>query len=83
MAATDDIDLSNPQPLVRAKNRRRMAWIALSALITSAFILIFVVGESRLKALQGLLELYWMSLAAVILGYMGGEIMALKNLTQK
>ncbi len=78
-----DINMDNPQPLVRAKNRRRMAWIALTAMIVSAFVLIFIVGESRLKALQGLLELYWMSLAAVILGYMGGEIMALKNLTKK
>jgi hypothetical protein len=80
---SDDIDVNNPQPLIRAKNRRRMAWIALIALLVSATLLMFVVSPERLKALSGLLELYWMSLAAVILGYMGGEIMALKNLSKK
>ena len=78
-----EIDPNNPQPLMRAKNRRRMAWGALIALIVSAVMLMFVVGDNRLKMLTGLLELYWMSLAAVILGYMGGEIMALKNLTKR
>ena len=52
-----EIDPNNPQPLMRAKNRRRMAWVALIALIVSAVMLMFVVGENTLKMLTGHLEL--------------------------
>ena len=83
MADEKEIDVGNPQPLIKARNRRRMAWTSLIALIISAILLMFVVEESRLKGLQGLLEMYWMGLAAVILGYIGGEVMALKNLSKK
>ncbi len=55
----------------KAKNRRRMAWVSLVALIISAFCLMFFVPESRLKSLDGLLELYWISLGGIVGAYVG------------
>jgi len=55
----------------RAKNRRRMAWISLIAMIISALALMFFVEESRLDKLEGLLELYWLGLGGVVATYVG------------
>lgn len=55
----------------KAKNRRRMAWVSLIAMIATAFSLIFVVPEARLEKLSGLLELYWISLGGIVGAYVG------------
>jgi len=55
----------------KAKNRRRMAWLSLVALIASGFCLMFFVPESRLSQLNGILELYWLSLGGIVGAYVG------------
>ena len=76
----DDIDLDEDgivskkeQQLyeIRAKNRRRMAWVSLAVLIISGFCMMFLVPEGRLKQLDGLLELYWIALGGVVGAYVG------------
>ena len=76
----ENIDLNNDGKVTkteqdvyeqRAVNRRRMAWLALVALIASGFALMFFVPESRLNQLDGLLELYWIALGSVVGAYVG------------
>lgn len=55
----------------KAKNRRRMAWLALAAMIATAFALMFFVPQERLDKLNGLLELYWISLGSITGAYVG------------
>ena len=55
----------------KAKNRRRMAWLALVALVLSGFSLMFLVPETRLPQLNGILELYWISLGGIVGAYVG------------
>jgi uncharacterized membrane protein len=55
----------------RAKNRRRMAWVSLVAMVVTAFALMFFVDEKRLGTLSGLLELYWLGLGGVVATYVG------------
>lgn len=55
----------------KATNRRRMAWLSLVALIVSGFSLMFFVPESRLSQLNGILELYWLSLGGIVGAYVG------------
>ena len=55
----------------KAKNRRRMAWLSLAALIASGFSLMFLVPENRLAQLNGILELYWLSLGGIVGAYAG------------
>ncbi len=55
----------------KAKNRRRMAWLALVALVASGFSLMFLVPETRLPQLNGILELYWISLGGIVGAYVG------------
>lgn len=55
----------------RAKNRRRMAWVSLLAMIVTAFALMFFVDEKRLDTMSGLLELYWLGLGGVVATYVG------------
>lgn len=55
----------------RAKNRRRMAWVSLFAMIITALALMFLVEETRLDKLTGLLELYWLGLGGVVATYVG------------
>lgn len=55
----------------KAVNRRRMAWLSLIALITSGFALMFFVPETRLTQLNGILELYWLSLGGIVGAYVG------------
>lgn len=55
----------------RAKNRRRMAWLSLIAMIITAWALMFWVDKDRLDTLSGLLELYWLGLGGVVATYVG------------
>lgn len=55
----------------RAWHRRTMAWVSLIAAIVSGFCLMFFVPESRLKMMDGLLELYWIGLLGISGTYVG------------
>lgn len=55
----------------KAVNRRKMAWISLITLIISGFCVLFIVPETRLKNLSGLIELYFLSLASITGAYVG------------
>ena len=55
----------------RAVNRRRMAWVALLALIASGFSMMLLIPETRLKTLDGLLEIYWIALGSIVGAYVG------------
>ena len=55
----------------RARNRRRMAWVSLLAMIFTAIALMFFVDNNRLDKLSGLLELYWLGLGGVVATYVG------------
>lgn len=55
----------------RAKNRRRMAWVSLVAMIITAGALMFLVPDERLAKLDGVLELYWIALGGVVGAYVG------------
>lgn len=77
-ASEIDIDLdgrvsSDEQVLYEKKavNRRKMAWVSLIALIASGICVMFIIPESRLKSLSGLLELYFISLAGIVGAYVG------------
>lgn len=82
MSNTDnnDIDLDNDGKLnkkevelyeQRAWHRRNMAWLALFAAILSGFSIMFLIPESKLKELDGLLELYWIGLLGITGTYVG------------
>lgn len=63
----------------KAVNRRRMAWLSLIAMILSAFCIMFFVPEKRLEQLNGLLELYWISLGGIVGAYVGISAWASKR----
>jgi hypothetical protein len=63
----------------KAVNRRRMAWLSLITLIISGFVLMFLVPEKRLSQLDGLLELYWISLGGIVGAYVGISAWASKR----
>jgi hypothetical protein len=53
------------------RSRRNMARVSLIALIISGFSFMFLVPESRLQQLNGILELYWISLGGIVGAYVG------------
>ncbi len=53
------------------RSRRNMAWLSLLALIISGLSFMFLVPESRLQQLNGILELYWISLGGIVGAYVG------------
>lgn len=57
----------------RAKNRRRMAWLSLVAMIVVVFSILFFVPETKVEKLDGLLDLFWIGLASVVGAYVGIE----------
>ena len=80
MADNNEIDLNNDGNVTKAEekiyeqkavNRRRMAWVSLFALIVSGFCMMFLVPETRLKQLDGMLELYWIALGTITGAYVG------------
>jgi len=78
--ADNEIDLNQDGKISRqeedvyeqkAVNRRRMAWVALLALVASGFSMMFLIPETRLKTLDGLLEIYWIGLSSIVGAYVG------------
>jgi hypothetical protein len=80
MEDNDQLDLNNDGNVTtteeriyeqKAVNRRRMAWVALVALIISGFCMMFLIPEHRIKQLDGMLELYWIALGTITGAYVG------------
>lgn len=80
MADNNEIDLNNDGNVTKSEeviyeqkavNRRRMAWVSLIAMIVSGFCMMFLVPETRLKQLDGMLELYWIALGTITGAYVG------------
>ena len=55
----------------RAKNRRRMAWLSLIAMIVTSFCIMFLIPEERLSRIENMLDLYWVSLGGIVGAYVG------------
>jgi len=55
----------------KAANRRKMAWVSLIALISSAFCLMFLVSESRIEKIKDILDFYWIALGSIVGAYVG------------
>jgi len=56
----------------KAVNRRKMAWVALIAMIVSGLLLMSpLIPESRLEKLENLLDFYWIALGTITGAYVG------------
>lgn len=55
----------------RWKNRRKMAWLSMFAMIAATYGLFFVVSESRLQHLEEVIAWFYMAMASVIGTYLG------------
>jgi len=63
----------------KAINRRRLAWVALIAMIATAFSMLFFVSETRLDKIKDILDLYWISLGGITGAYVGLSAWASKK----
>lgn len=55
----------------KAINRRRIAWVSLVALITSGFYVIMFMPDTRIDQLNGIIELFWITLGGIVGAYVG------------
>jgi len=55
----------------KAINRRRIAWVSLIALIASGFYVMVVMPEARIEQLNGIIELFWITLGGIVGAYVG------------
>lgn len=55
----------------KAVNRRRMAWVALIAMIVTAILLMFVVPSDRITLLEEILTMYFIALGSIVGAYVG------------
>jgi uncharacterized membrane protein len=55
----------------KAVNRRRMAWVALIAMIVTALLLMFVVPSDRITLLEEILAMYFIALGSIVGAYVG------------
>lgn len=62
---------NHPDPKLRWKNRRRMAWIALASILVVTILAFFVVEESRLKLLGDVINMFYLSMASIVGAYLG------------
>jgi NO-binding membrane sensor protein with MHYT domain len=63
----------------RVATHRKIALVAMAALIASGGWIIGVTETEKIEALGGVLDLYWITLGGVVATYMGAEIWASKN----
>lgn len=70
---------STPDSKSRWKNRRRMAWIALSSILVVTILAFFVVAESRLKLLGDVINMFYLSMASIVGAYVGFATLDKKN----
>jgi|TARA_R100000963_G_C4636811_1_gene100800 hypothetical protein len=69
----------NPDPTTQWKNRRRMAWVALLAIVAAGLYIVTMVPENRLTKLSSLLDLWFISLGGIVGAYMGFATWASKR----
>jgi hypothetical protein len=55
----------------KAINRRRIAWVSLIALILSGFYVMLFMPETRIEQLNGIIELFWITLGGIVGAYVG------------
>lgn len=55
----------------KAVNRRRIAWVSLIALILSGFYVMLLMPETRIEQLNGIIELFWITLGGIVGAYVG------------
>jgi hypothetical protein len=55
----------------KAINRRRIAWVSLIALLVSGFYVMIFMPETRLDQLNGIIELFWITLGGIVGAYVG------------
>jgi|WetSurSiteA1Bulk_404760.scaffolds.fasta_scaffold00566_15 hypothetical protein len=53
------------------KNRRRMAWVSLIAMLIATGLVFFVVPESRLKIIGDVITWFYFAMTSVVGAYMG------------
>lgn len=70
-SAGSEGDDPQPNPQVRWKNRRRMAWTSLIYMIAKTLLLLFVVDPTRLSVLTEPLTWSYFCAAAIVGSYMG------------
>lgn len=59
------------EEVFRRTNRRRMAWVCLWTMILTVFLLMFKVSETKIEALEAIIDMYLFCLSSIILGYLG------------
>lgn len=52
-------------------NRRRMAWVALNAIIVVTLCAMFLVTPERLDKLDDVITWFYMCMCSIVLGYLG------------
>lgn len=63
----------------RVSTHRKLAIAAMIALIVAAFWLIGFAPVEKIEALQGMLDLFWITMGGIIATYMGSEVWASKK----
>lgn len=53
------------------KNRRRMAWLSLIAMIAFTVAMMFFVPDAKIARLDGLTTMFFMAMTGVVFSYMG------------
>jgi hypothetical protein len=61
----------HPQPTIRWKHRRRMAYMALITAIIVLFLVLFVVDKEKLALLDDIITGYYLFAASIIGAYVG------------
>ena len=70
---------NSPDPKLRWRNRRRMAWTALVSILIVTFLSFFIVDESRLKLLSDVINMFYLSMASIVGAYVGFATLDKKN----
>lgn len=67
----DENNNTSPDPKLRWRNRRRMAWIALISILVATILAFFIIPESRLKLLSDVINMFYLSMASIVGAYVG------------
>jgi hypothetical protein len=69
--STEPNKCEHPDPSTQWKNRRRMAWIALFAMLVTICVLFFSIEESRIEKLSDIITWFFISMSSIVGAYMG------------
>jgi hypothetical protein len=56
---------------LRWKNRRRMAWLSLFAILFVTFLCLFVIPIARIKELDSIITFFYLTMSGIVMGYLG------------